>query len=337
MKPIPVVRANASVLPFIQFLDKIGAPTERFLKQANFPITALREPEALIPLPQAFAFSELAARAEGIEDLGIVVAQHTQVSQLGAFGAFLCQSMTLHDLLHRMLKLHNLVITAEQIWLTEEGDNLWFHHRYLIPPQVKTNQGQSYSILMYLEAIRLATGSTWQPDELHLSGQHRQRGFQELEFLGNTPIHFHQPTNAIRFSKALLSQPLIRSNSHPLLANAEETLKLNPPASDFMTSLRQVILLLLPDGYPNLATVAEAAGMSVRTFQRRLEENQLSYSQLVDQIRFERANELLKDPTHKLLDITFDLGYTDPANFSKAFKRWTGLSPREFRKLHLQQ
>ncbi|UIE40323.1 helix-turn-helix domain-containing protein [Leptodesmis sichuanensis] len=54
-------------------------------------------------------------------------------------------------------------------------------------------------------------------------------------------------------------------------------------------------------------------------------------------MRFEQATYLLQDPTNHIIDIAFDLGYTDAANFSKAFKRWTGNSPREFRKLHLNR
>jgi AraC-like DNA-binding protein len=76
--------------------------------------------------------------------------------------------------------------------------------------------------------------------------------------------------------------------------------------------------------------------MSIRTFQRRLEDSNLSYSDLIDQIRFERATELLEDRTMKFIDIAFDLGYAEPANFTKAFKRWTGVSPPEFRNLHLK-
>ncbi len=331
MKTIPVARASVAVLPIVKFLDRIGSPTERLLKQVHLPVRALNNSEAFIPLSQAFAFLELAARTEGIENLGIMVAQQTQVPQVGTFGAIVCQSLTLHDLLHKILKFHNTFVPGEQIWLTEEGNSLWFHHQYLVPRSTHTYQGQGYTVLMYLSALRLATGAHWQPDELHLSGSHRQKGFLELNFLGNTPIHFHQPTNAIRFSKALLSQPLLHLTKPSLTENQEKMLNLTAPAINFIDSLRQIILLLLPEGYPNIAVAAEVSGMSIRTFQRRLADNHLSYSQFVDQLRFNEAVRLLQDPTIKLIDIAFDLGFSDAASFTRAFKRWTGLSPREFR------
>lgn len=333
MGTIPLVRA-AVVLPFVNFLARMGAPTERLLKQANLPGCAFEDSEALIPLTQSFAFAELAARSEGIENLGMLVGQQTQFSQLGAFATVVCQSLTLHELLHKILKFHSALLNGEQIWLAEDHDYLWLHHRYTVPHHICTYQGQYYTVLMYLNALRLAAGSHWQPDELHLSGLHRLSSFLDLDFLGNTPIHFHQPTNAIRFSKAMLSKPLIHL-AKPALCNTEEILKQTAPSVDFSDSLSQLIRSLLPEGYPSLAIVAEAAGMSIRTFQRRLEDSHLNYSQLVEQVRFEQATQLLQDSTNKLIDIAFDLGYTDPANFSKAFKRWTGISPREFRNLHL--
>lgn len=75
--------------------------------------------------------------------------------------------------------------------------------------------------------------------------------------------------------------------------------------------------------------------MSLRSFQRQLAKEQLSYSLLIDQIRFETAIRLLQDPSLKLIEIALELGYNDAANFTRAFKRWTGISPSQFRHLHV--
>jgi AraC-like DNA-binding protein len=83
--------------------------------------------------------------------------------------------------------------------------------------------------------------------------------------------------------------------------------------------------------------VAKAAGMSVRSLQRQLAEEGLTYSRLVEQVRYDQAVTLLKRPDLKLIEIAADLGYTDSANFTRAFKRWTGVSPREFRAQHVER
>jgi AraC-like DNA-binding protein len=112
-------------------------------------------------------------------------------------------------------------------------------------------------------------------------------------------------------------------------------LQSSAPAIDFVASLRQFIQFQLRGGPVPIEVTAEAAGVSTRSLQRHLTESGLSYSHLVDQVRFKLAVELLKDPTLQIVDIALELGYTTPTNFARAFQRWSGVSPREFRKLHL--
>ncbi|OKH39773.1 hypothetical protein NIES2119_05880 [[Phormidium ambiguum] IAM M-71] len=334
MKFIPLVRSSA-VLPFVKFLNHIGAPSERYLKQAHLPIFNLENSENLVSLTQALAFLELVTRKEGIKNLGFMVGQKTSIPQFGNLGLLVSQSLTLHDALCKLFKLHSTLNSGEKIWLTEDNNYLWLNHQYTIPDHIYAEQGIGFALAMYINIIGLAAGSNWQPDRLYLQGS-KNKFFLQLDCLSNTQIYFHQPNNAFRFSKDLLSKPLIRSKIPFTSHNVEEDLKLTAPSTNFTDSLRQLILLLLPEGYPTLPIAAEAAGTSIRTFQRLLEKSNLNYSQLVEQVRFDQAVHLLKNPTNQMINIGFDLGYTDAANFTRAFKRWTGVSPRQFRNLHLQ-
>lgn len=337
MEPIPLVRASV-VLPFTQFLDQIGAPTEKLLQKAHLPIGSLDSPENLVPLNQCFDLVELAARSQGIEHLGVLVGEQTHLSDLGNFGAIVLQSLTLHDLIRKVIQFHCTLLNGEKIWFTEDGEYLWLHHQYTVPRHIKTYQGQSFSLLMYINIIRLGGGLHWQPDRLHIQSG-KNTALLAAKSFSNTQISFNQSSHAFRFPQAFLSQPLMRDRS---ALSAESSLDTNQltstaPATSFRDSLYQLLQVLLPQGEFNLNIAAEASGCSVRTFQRRLEEYNLNYSQLVDQVRFEQAVKLLQDPTRPLIEIAFDLGYSDAANFTRAFKRWTSVSPREFRRLHLQQ
>jgi AraC-like DNA-binding protein len=103
------------------------------------------------------------------------------------------------------------------------------------------------------------------------------------------------------------------------------------PAHDFGGAVRQVVAALLPGGYPDVRLVAEAVRMSPRTLQRRLRQEDLTFAGLVARTRCEVARQLLADPGRKVIDVALDLGYSDPAHFTRAFTRWTGLPPRAFR------
>jgi len=74
----------------------------------------------------------------------------------------------------------------------------------------------------------------------------------------------------------------------------------------------------------------------MRTFQRRLEQEGLTYQRLVDQVRFQAAAELLGNRSVKMIEIALELGYSDAAHFTRAFRRWTGVEPSEFRRLCLK-
>jgi AraC-like DNA-binding protein len=100
---------------------------------------------------------------------------------------------------------------------------------------------------------------------------------------------------------------------------------------DFASSLAQVIATLLRGGYPDIHLASQIAGLSARTLQRKLAQEGLTYSQIVEKTRLKMAIDYLQDPSFKLVNIAAELGYTDAAHFTRAFKRWTGISPRQFR------
>jgi AraC-like DNA-binding protein len=85
-------------------------------------------------------------------------------------------------------------------------------------------------------------------------------------------------------------------------------------------------------GPPDIGMVADVLGMSPRTLQRRLAEAGTGYARLLTQARFGMAVHLLATPRVKCVDIALELGYSDHAHFTRAFRQWTGTAPREFRR-----
>jgi AraC-like DNA-binding protein len=96
--------------------------------------------------------------------------------------------------------------------------------------------------------------------------------------------------------------------------------------------LRRTLGAYLPDGSMNIKLAARLCGVSVRTLQRRLSERGTSYSELLEGIRYATAVRLLEDSKKRVTDIGRELGYRDPAIFTRAFRRWTGVTPSEYRR-----
>ena len=107
-----------------------------------------------------------------------------------------------------------------------------------------------------------------------------------------------------------------------------------PRPADYLDPLKSHLALhVSPDGPPRIESVARAARCSARTLQRRLREAGLTFSGLLEEVRLEIAARMLEDSKKKVRDIALDLGYSDQANFTRAFRRWAGVTPSAYRRL----
>ena len=95
--------------------------------------------------------------------------------------------------------------------------------------------------------------------------------------------------------------------------------------------VRSAVAAVLVDRAPDITLVAKRLRTSRRTLQRRLQGSGLTFGGLVAEVRRQTAERLLRDRARKIADVARTLGYSDPAHFTRAFSRWTGVSPRRFR------
>jgi len=100
----------------------------------------------------------------------------------------------------------------------------------------------------------------------------------------------------------------------------------------FVDGVREMVARRLVAGRPPIWTVARGLAMSVRTLQRRLAEKGWSYSELVDDVRGVMARRRVAHPRVPFGEVASDLGFAEQASFTRAFRRWTGLTPREYRR-----
>jgi AraC-like DNA-binding protein len=154
-------------------------------------------------------------------------------------------------------------------------------------------------------------------------------------FFGTRELAFGCPDSGLAFARGVLDAPMhgvdprMLATAEPL---ADEALETRAPAGAAPLSVRVAARLAtsLPDG-TDVADVARALRMSGRTLQRRLEEEGTRFTEVLDRVRLERARVELGHPERSLTEIAFCLGFGDLATFSRAFKRWTGKPPGQWR------
>ncbi len=152
-------------------------------------------------------------------------------------------------------------------------------------------------------------------------------------------MRFGTGANQLRFPLALLDLPL--NTADPLTARlvtqqCEQELTQLGYTGDIAAQVRA--LLATPhSGYPDLDAVANRLHLSGRTLKRRLQERGLGFQQLLDEARRRDALRLLGDATLTIEQIALRLGYSDPANFTRAFRKWAGRSPSAHRQVHARE
>ena len=104
-------------------------------------------------------------------------------------------------------------------------------------------------------------------------------------------------------------------------------------ARDFYREVTEVVRKLLPDGPLNVETVADAVRTSPRTLQRRLHRAGSTFAGVLQRARYAAARRMLRNSSRKIGEIGRVLGYSDPAHFTRAFTRWTGVTPERFRRI----
>lgn len=332
--PVPLVRTSA-LLPFVGFFERIGVPIERRMAECRLPYHALTEPESLIPLNQGLLFIDSVARGEGLKDLGILVGRETHVPELGAFGRLVLQSLTVHDALTKVSQIIHLYNSAQSIWVDSWNGKARVCTSYGASVGPGRQYGEQYTLMLLIDCIRFAVGPGWAPSEIHLGAPLAAALEGRFDAFGGYPVR-RQDVSAIVFDRALLSVPIERARLARMEAEQRdyEALVSSAPALEFPDSVGQLVRMFLREGHYHINWIAATAGISVRTLQRRLSEQGVDYSALVEGARFDMASHLLKDHRCKLIDIAFDLGYADAASFTRAFRRWTGVTPSEYRQLH---
>jgi AraC-like DNA-binding protein len=336
MKTIPLVR-RVMLMPAVSYLSAEGIPIRRHLKRAGLSDPTEDNPETLIPLHQVCDFLWSVARHEGIDDLGFRMSGKQGVENLGLFGRLSRQALTIHESVVISRAIVSSFDSGLRIWLEHHGDQVRYCQQY-----VEDLQREQIIELVHVglfNALSFAgycSGADWDVDRVELASDPIDLSAY-IPRLANVPVSFQQPFTSIWLSSSVMSAPLrpLDAAADKAVGEDERTSYLESgPASDPIGQLQQAMESVLDNPMLGLQFTASIIGMSARTLQRRLAEQETSFSRLLQDVRFRNAQRFLRVPEMPLKEIGKRLGYTDLPNFIRAFKRWTGVGPSEFRRLH---
>ncbi|MET0808003.1 MAG: AraC family transcriptional regulator [Pseudoxanthomonas sp.] len=342
--PNPTVRLQvANVLTsaatgLIEFIRIGGGNAERILGSSGISPEKLSNTSLSIDLKQYCMVFEEAARQTGDDNFGLHYGHQFKPAELGMLGYVGMSSATVGDALRNIAQFFPYHQQGSLLEFVEAGEFCKLDYQVQHGGIVCKRHDAELSLGMFLNLMRHALGPEWAPEQVHFEHP-RPAAWNEHRKAFAAPVHFGQAMNSLVFRKGVLDCPMPTRDGRLLallIDNMRQLALQAAPGADaaecgLVEDVKAQIQRLIGEGEPSIERVANGLRIPVWTLQRRLAEHQQSVSGLVEQMRRELAVYHLQQSSLPLSEIALMLGYSELSAFSRAFRRWFGSSPRQWR------
>ena len=323
------------VLLLAKAIDSYGCDSAGLFERAGLDHSRLRDPVARFSALAIRRLWELAAETTRDPCFGLTVASFWHPTTLHALGYSWLASDNLEEAFQRLARYTRIINTAANgvIQIEKSADSycLIMDASHLNVPQ-PTQASVDAAMAMVLTMCRVSYGANFRP--VRVSIQHDEPDCSgRFSELFAAPVAFSQAKNAIWMDPEMVSVPLATAN--PELVRVNDNIVTDYLAqldrNDVNMRVRSKLVEHLPTGQVSEEGIASSINLSQRSLQRRLKEQGMSFTQLLESTRKELGLQYVRDPQHSFNEIGFLLGFAEPGNFSRAFKRWYGKSPSQYR------
>jgi AraC-like DNA-binding protein len=230
----------------------------------------------------------------------------------------------------------SLINPAVRFTLEESSQEIAIHHRTLHDPEGAGRHGNHFTLARIFVMGREMFGESLKPNRVWFMHKEGQASADLVQVFGTRSIDFGRSTNGISFDRRELSSSPKGSDPelNRVLELQSSRLLGSVVADDVLGQSRRVLVELLPNGDASLAKTAKQLSLSPRTLQRRFDDEGLSFQELVSEVRKTQAEQQLLHGEKSVREIAELLGYSDAGSLLRAFRRWWGMTPGEWRAKH---
>ena len=274
--------------------------------------------------------------AELIQDplAGLRAGDLIHPSHLGALGHAWLASSNLLTAIQRAKRFSRMYHEVIRIFITENNDVVKVAYQ-LSQPSALPDLVADSQLASLLRMCRLNYGKSLVPAYVRMRRSPPDDPAPWHEYFGVT-VQFHQTENCVALKKADALKTLTGSNP-TLAALHDDVIKRNIAELDRSDTINRAVAAIigqLPSGGVSEKSIARELNLTTRTLHRKLREQGIGFRSLLTNVRKEMVERYIRDSAYCITEISFLLGYTDTSAFSRAFKRWYGKSPSEFRQLN---
>jgi AraC-like DNA-binding protein len=310
-------------------LDAAGCDSAALLAEAGFDIKAIDGPTVRCPLTQTARLWRIAVAATGDPGFGIKVASHIKQTTFHALGYGLSASSTLKEAFERVQRYCHVASDAIEYDFSRNGAE---YHFVIEPAEEVADESVDALVAAYLRMCRSLIGHDYSPLRVEFRRAPPAR-IDDFQRLLRAPLQFGAARTRLVFDADTILRPLDGGN--PELARHHDAIALRylsqMERDNIQARVRDVLTKRLAHGEPSQEDVAELLHMSARTLQRKLGDGGTTYKEILDETRRVLALAYLSAPRHTVSDVTYLLGFSAGSSFTRAFRRWTGQSPSDWR------
>jgi AraC-like DNA-binding protein len=329
---LPTARGGLSRL-VIARLQTAGVPVAPILRLVGLTPELIAEPDERLSVRSQIALLDEAAVALKDDCIGFTLARDHDPRAIGLLYYVMASSRTLGEALKRLAR-YSKVTNEALVFGCREGNRLIVSLRYAGVPRHSDRHQVEFCMFAAIRICRVLTGLNLVPQYFSIA-HHRSGDVSEMARFVGTKVEFGADADGFALDVDASEAPLIHADSYLndlLLKYCEAALAgRRDDVSQLRTKVENAISSLLPHGRALVGDVARSLAMSERTLGRKLADEGLNFTEILQQLRRDLAFRYLNDRKLHVSKIAWLLGFRDVSAFTHAFKRWTGKTPSQMR------
>ena len=321
--------ATIAAIPLV--LEQLGYDPTAVMRECDFDISLFDAPDNVITFYDRSRLIQRCVETTGCSHFGLLIGQHIGPSALGLIGFLIQHSPDVATALQSLVHFFHLHVHGAVVHLERDNGSVFLGYSIHEPNVVAHQQIEDGAVAGMFNILRRLCGASWKPDAVHFSHENLADSRIYKQFF-NVPLKFDVERSGILFSAHWLQTPVAGADPDLYRYLHKQIDELNHQyGNDFAEQVRRVLHSAL---YAQRATadhIAAVFSIHPRTLNRRLRSCGTSFQELADQSRFEIAQQLLENSSMQLNQIAATLNYSDASAFSRAFRRWSGMTPALWR------
>ena len=317
----------ATLRVFVTALGRLGYSPDALLAASRVSAAQLDDPDGRVPCTSIPAVICEAMRTRPLKNLGMKLAYETPIGAFQLLDYLIVTCENVREAAKQLARYLRISEAPFAIEIRDDEDPIRIVYVNVGEPFIA-----EFEIALAIFHFRRETESRLRAD--YASFEHTPDDVSEMEQALGCPVRVQQHWLGVALSREAWELPVRRRDPilHSILRrNAEELAAHLPETDTVVAEVQRLLVTRIAQGEPEIEAVARSMGTSVRSLQRRLSAAGTSYQQVLDSTRREAAGRHLADRALSITEVAYLLGYSEPAAFHRAFRRWYGSTPQEFR------